>query len=177
VDPIGERSAIVVPIELPDALDAIRREHVENANLGVPAHVTLLFPFVPPKAIDQATLARVAAVVSLEPAFGVEFREVRRWMSGGTGDSLVWLPPEPPAPFVALTEALSAAFPEHPPYGGAHDEVVPHLTLATDDPARFDSIEAQARPLMGFRRSVRAASLLVEGPDGRWSTRHRFSLG
>ena len=43
---------------------------------------------------------------------------------------MVYLAPEPAAPFVALTEAVGAEFPGFPPYGGAFDEVVPHLTIS-----------------------------------------------
>ena len=42
---------------------------------------------------------------------------------------VVWLAPRPDEPFRALTRAVSAAFPGYPPYGGAHDPVIPHLTI------------------------------------------------
>ena len=46
--------------------------------------------------------------------------------------------PEPREPFVELTQAVWRRWPGHPPYGGAHREIVPHLTLAVgaEDAAR-----------------------------------------
>ena len=170
-----------MPVRLPPALEAIRLEHVDNANLGVPAHVTLLFPFVPAAELDTAVIARIAEVVARTRAFDVELTEVASWEPGPTEEGVVWLPPMLAAPFVELTEALTAAFPEYPPYGGLHDEVIPHLTLANRGTRgqRLDipAVEAAARPGLPFRRRVTTASLLVEDSVGRWRTRRRILLG
>jgi len=48
-------------------------------------------------------------------AFAVTFAESARF--AGEVETL-YLRPEPSGPFAAMTEALAAAFPEHPPYGG-----------------------------------------------------------
>jgi len=42
----------------------------------------------------------------------------------------MWLDPEPALPFRDLTNAVWRMFPQHPPYGGAHPDLIPHLTLA-----------------------------------------------
>jgi 2'-5' RNA ligase superfamily len=47
---------------------------------------------------------------------------------------VVWLAPRPDEPFRALTRAVSAALPGYLPYGGAYDDVIPHLTIG-DRPA------------------------------------------
>src|SRR5215211_1311771 len=100
MDQPGPRSAVVVAIPLPDALEAIRQDHVDNARLGVPAHVTLLFPFVPARDLDAADVDLVAAVVRRTPAFEVELREVRTFVPGPTEEGVLWLAPEPDRPFV-----------------------------------------------------------------------------
>jgi 2'-5' RNA ligase len=176
VESVGGRSAIVVPIALPDALEAIRRDHVDNARLGVPAHVTLLFPFVPAKALDQGTIDRARAVIAAIEAFDVEFREVTYFDPIPTKEGVVWLAPEPAAPFIAITEALATAFPGYLPYGGIHDTVVPHLTLANVDidlPALISSAQVE----LPFRRRVDAAAVLVEDDAGRWRIAERLPLG
>lgn len=46
-------------IEVPEAEPAVRhhREHFDASTpLGVPAHITVLFPFMPPETIDTAAL-------------------------------------------------------------------------------------------------------------------------
>jgi hypothetical protein len=42
---------------------------------------------------------------------------------------LIYLAPNPTEPFKRLTEIMAAAFPDWPPYGGAFDDVVPHLSI------------------------------------------------
>ena len=137
----ARRSGIIVPIRLPAELEAIRMREVASARAGAPAHVTLLFPFVPARELRAAHLQRVAAVIGSVPAFDVVLREARRWDPGGdAAEGVIWLDPEPSAPFVALTEALGRAFPDYLPYGGLHDRIIPHLTIASDDRRRLSAV-------------------------------------
>ena len=174
----GRRSAIIVPIRLPEPLETIRMREVASARAGAPAHVTLLFPFVPAAELRAEHLARVADVITSVPAFDVRLREVRRWdPGGGAPEGVIWLDPQPSAPFVALTEALGRAFPDYQPYGGLHDTIIPHLTIASDDRRQLASVQVAAARELPLRRRVSAAILIVEGADGRWRTRRRFALG
>lgn len=172
------RSAIVVPIRLPASLRTLMLRESESARLGVPAHVTLLFPFVPAPLIGRDVLVGIARLVEAAPAFDVAFEAVRRFEPGeGARNGVVWLAPEPVAPFLSLIDRLSTAFPDYPPYGGMFHEVIPHLTIADDAAARMHANEAEAYRHLPFRLRVREIALLVEGVDGRWRTRRRFSLG
>jgi 2'-5' RNA ligase len=143
----------------------------------VPPHITILAPFVDVEGLDRGAIARVGEIVAGVPAFDVGFEAVRRWPASELGTGVVWLEPTPSEPFVALTRAIWAAFPDYPPYGRPDDELEAHLTIAIDDPARFDAAEAEACRLVPFRRRATAVTLLVQGPDGRWRTRRRFALG
>lgn len=173
----ARESAIIVPIRLPSALADIRLRETADGPAGVPGHVTLLYPFMPPGSIDARVLATVARVFAAARVLDVRFMEVRRWEpSGGAPEGVVWLDPEPAAPFEELIAALSKAFPDFPPYGGMHDTVIPHVSLASIDRRHQDGVEAEARRWLPFRRRVGAAALIVEGADGRWRTRRRFPL-
>lgn len=176
MEEIGGRSAIVAQIRLPDRLEAIRLEHVDNARLGVPAHVTLLFPFVPAASIDSRVIAGAAVAIARTAAFDVEFREVTSFDPGPTPEGVVWLRPAPSAPFLVLTESLVDAFPGYLPYEGLHEEVVPHLTLA-EMGMDIAGIKRRASETLPFRRRVAAAVLLVEDGSGRWRARRRLPLG
>jgi 2'-5' RNA ligase len=174
----GRRSGIIVPVWLPEPLEAIRMREVASARAGAPAHVTLLFPFVPVASLEAGHLARVAEAIRSVAAFDVVLREARRWdAGGGAPEGVVWLYPEPSEPFVVLTRALAGAFPEYQPYGGLHDTIIPHLTIASDDRRRLRAVQAAAASSLPLRRRVSAATLIVEGVDGRWRTRRRFRLG
>ena len=176
MDRFGERSAIVVPIALPEALERMRRDHVDNARLGVPAHVTLLFPFVPAASLQPSDVALAATAIARTPAFDVGFREPMTFDSTPAKEGVVWLAPEPPAPFIAMTEALVGAFPDHLPYDGLHDTVIPHLTLANVD-VDLSAMVAATRPHLPFSRRVESAAVLVEDSAGRWRVAHELPLG
>jgi len=79
---------------------------------------------------------------------------VHRFPGGG-----VYLAPEPAQPFRRLTLALFDRFPEHPPYGGAFDDVVPHLSLPVPDDGDEASLAAELGIRFPLRAYAREASL------------------
>jgi hypothetical protein len=118
-------SALLIPV--PEATPAVRRHRLwldPSAAAGVPEHITLISPFVPPDRLDTAVRGRLAAFFAGVRPFRFELREIR-WF----GDEVMWLAPEPAAPFVELTQRLVVEF-GFPPYEGAFAEVTPHLSVA-----------------------------------------------
>jgi hypothetical protein len=116
-----------VLVLVPEAEPAVRkhRAHLDvAASWGVPAHLSVVYPFVPPAQVDDAVLTRLAAAVGTVPAFDCMFPRTD-WFD----DDVLWLAPDPDAPFRELTRAVVAAFPAHQPYGGAYAEPTPHLTV------------------------------------------------
>jgi 2'-5' RNA ligase len=166
-------SAVV--IEVPRAaplVDGWRQQYTHDAPVGVPAHVTLLYPFVPPEQLDTAVEDRLAALVGAMEPFEFVLRRTARF-----DEPLLYLPPEPPEPFLRLTEAIAVEWPEHPPYEGIHDTVVPHLTVAHADHAVLDEIADTLEPQLPVESRASEASLLEEGEDGLWRRRRKFILG
>jgi 2'-5' RNA ligase len=142
----------------------------DRPSIGVPPHVTLLYPFVPAEAVESA-LDDLRALFAATPSFDVSFREVRRW------PEMAYLAPEPPEPFARLTEAIVAQWPDHPPYEGIHETVIPHLTVAYGDDTLLDEIEADVGPHLPVSVHIIEAVLLEElVPDERWRERARFPL-
>lgn len=139
--------------------------------LGVPAHVTLLFPFLTLDQIDAATVAELTAVFASMPAIEVTFSEAGRF------PDVVYLAPEPKAWFIGMTERLSARFGLQP-YGGQHAEIVPHLTVARHaDPAVQGTIAAELAQILPIATTVHEVLLVEEEPDGHWRHAARFPLG
>ena len=124
VDARATHTAVLalVPAAEP-VVGALRDELDPSAPQGVPAHVTVLFPFVPARAVDDGTVATLRRAVREVAPFSFRLDAV-----GWFGDDFVWLAPNPPEPFAELTERTARAFPDHPPYEGEH-EPVPHLTV------------------------------------------------
>jgi hypothetical protein len=73
-----------------------------TAGRGIPAHVTILYPFVPPGQITAAMLGKATDAAACVPGFDCQFAG-----TGWFGDQVVWLAPEPASPFWALTAACA----------------------------------------------------------------------
>src|SRR3954466_12753022 len=101
------QTALIVPI--PDAEPAVgpfRASLDRAASWGVPAHVTVLYPFLPPERIDEAVLAAVREIVAAVPRTDVSLSR-GAWF----GDPVVWLAPQPDHPFRDLPSAVWRRFP------------------------------------------------------------------
>ena len=99
-----------------------------SAAAGSPAHVTVLYPFLEPRAIDEAVERDLGQIAAAAEPFDLRLGRIGRF------PGVVWLAPEPAAPFAALTDAVAARWPDRRPYEGAHDRVIHHLTVADGAP-------------------------------------------
>lgn len=141
---------------------ALRLRHDSSAALGVPAHITILFPFAAPESVDEEA---VSELVASHPAFAFELRSVEHF-----DDDVTYLAPVPAEPFARLTRSVAERWPDYQPYEGLHDEPIPHLTigecrLELDAPL---PIECHAHEVL---------LLEEEEPGGRYFVRRRFPLG
>lgn len=169
-------TAVIVPIAAAEPVVGPHRRRFDRAaSWGVPAHVTVVYPFVPPAGIDD-TIRRLEALVAGVPTFDVTFTECR-WF----GEDVLWLAPEPEQPFRDLTDRLVAEFPDHPPYAGAHDDVVPHLTVGESrlgSVAELRAAETSVSRVLPLTARVDHALLLAgtDRPDS-WRTVATLPLG
>ncbi|HMG25831.1 MAG TPA: 2'-5' RNA ligase family protein [Acidimicrobiia bacterium] len=164
-------SALLVPVpEAEPCVQKHRFRHDSVALLGVPAHITVLYPFMTPDEISDSATAAVERVLEHFPEFPFLLTRLEHFPEGAT-----YLAPEPAAPFVDLTMAIAERFPEYPPYGGAHADVIPHLTVAQTPDAPADEL-AEIERHLPIRCVAREAWLMVEDDKGRWHTRTRFAL-
>lgn len=170
-------SAVIVPVPAVEPVVAEHRRRLDPGSAwGVPAHVTVLYPFVPPSEHGPAVLERLAEAVRSIPAFSCSF--------GGPdwfGENVVWLRPEPDASFRALIDAVWQSFPDYPPFGGDHDDVIPHLTIGQVGTARLDQLraaEAAVRPRLPVESRISEAVLMVgsDAPNS-WTVVQRLPLG
>jgi 2'-5' RNA ligase len=100
--------------------------YVLRAPGTVQAHITLLGPFVQREEMDDRLLGDLRDLF----AGTAPFTFTLDGPPGTLDDGTLCLEPRPAEPFVRLTHALEAAYPEHPAYGGAFAQPRPHLTLA-----------------------------------------------
>jgi 2'-5' RNA ligase len=166
-------SALIVPVALPVDLEQLRGRFDPSAGQGVPGHITLLYPFMPPGQIHDQVLTSVAQIVSAVAPFSFTLARVQRW------PDVVCLLPEPSEPFSRLIKLLAAAFPAYPPYGGMHapDDVVPHVTIAQSHRAEdLDMAQAALRGPQPITTRCEAIALIARSPGQDWQSvwRHRL---
>ena len=155
-----------MPVPEAEALvGALRLQYDWSAARGVPAHITVLFPFLADDELDHAALA---AVLAAHRAFDFELASVERF-----GDDVTYLAPVPDAPFRALTEAVWRRWPARPPY-----ERRPRRPDPAPDDRRDEPRRARRRGGPTDCCRAREVLLIVETePDGAWAVLRRYALG
>jgi 2'-5' RNA ligase len=168
-------SGLVVPVPAATPVVAPWRERLDRTAVhGVPAHITVLYPFVPPSQVGPDVTRQLAELFAAAPPFDFALRQV-----GWFDDEVVYLAPEPAEPFVGLTHRVMDAFPAYLPYEGAYDQVTPHLTVGAG--AHADLRRAADAVQASLPINARAGDVwLMVGtatPARRWRVRARFPLG
>lgn len=186
-EPVTDReTAVLVPVREAERVVSPHRSRLDGAAaLGVPAHVTVLFPFVPPPEITPSVVDALAAAVASVSAFGCEF-PATSWF----GEDVLYLAPRPGEPFRALTRAICAAFPGYLPYGGAFADTIPHLTIGERERgggrpagevggvADLRAAEAAVLPQLPVLAQVSRVWLMAGGSaPGSWHTLAELPLG
>ncbi len=169
----------VLLIEVPEAeplVGAYRARFDPVAAHGVPAHITVLFPFLAPDEIGRAELEGLEALFADADPFDFALESVAEFPG-------VWyLAPEPAESFRALTRSVVARYPDCPPYGGVHGSVItPHLTVAQSaNPVEFATIGAELKAACTAMLPIRSRAqtvLLMHNVAGEWTVRRSFRLG
>lgn len=143
------------------------------ASAGVPAHVTLLYPFLDSALVDDGVLAELDWFFRGVDAFAVRFDAVAAFEDAG----VLYLDPEG-RELDDLAAALARRWPETPPYGGAVDAPHAHLTVVrTSDAALRAEAGAAMRSGLPLAAVAARAALWVCDEEGRWTEAHAFAFG
>ena len=170
---MAESGFIVCVPEAEAMVGSLRERFDSSARLGVPAHVTVLFPFMSPENITASVVQRIASVLREAQRFEFSLAKVARF------PATAYLEPEPAATFIALTESLAREFPQFPPFGGEFPTIIPHLTVAHGSitEAEFAAAElASSLALNGPIASACSSLVLMENSSGTWRQMHVFPL-
>lgn len=158
-------------LEVPEAeplVGELRREGDVSASLGVPAHVTLLYPFVDDP--DPGIVEELRWFFAGVDGFPLDFSAV------GEFPEVVYLAPDQAAEVSGLIDALARRWPEHPPYGGLFEQVVPHLTVVDTPDGELRQRARQAvEPGLPVRSWATEASLWAQ-TGTHWHCLARFPL-
>jgi 2'-5' RNA ligase len=154
------QSAVVLPLPgLGPVVEGWRRRCEPSARLGMPAHITLLFPFLAEPELTSGAVAELAAIMGSFRAFALRFERT------ATFPGVLYLAPTPAEPLIEMTRAIEARWPDHPASGGAFEEVVPHVTVTNGaDPGVMQAAgDELARQLPLSSAADRAALYVFTG--------------
>ena len=168
------QSTLLVPVLAAEPwVKDLRERYDPTAAVGVPAHITVLFPFISPDLLTDDDLARATETFQRFRPFEFRLEQVDRFPES------FYLVPEPDEPFISLTEAVVREFPEYPPYGGKFTEIVPHLTVANRSAELSGIAEAELLAIMKDLGPIHAIGNVVElyeNSSGHWRWAHSFPL-
>lgn len=166
-------SAVIVRAQLAPGLERLRRRRVGNAAVGVPAHMTLLHPFIEPEALRRSVRRTLRDVAAGHHPFDYRQARLAEWPDA------IYVAVDPVESFVRLHRDLQAAFPDWPIYGADPDfEFEPHITVAD----RQGKLEPGVREDPAWRAlphpaHAAAIEVIATRPDGRWRLVWRIPLG
>lgn len=173
MDAPGSTAIVVLTREAEPVIGGFYRRHTGAGRDGMTPHVTLIVPFIAASEIDAAAEGRLASLFGRFEAFDYVLRRFEYFESG-----VLYLAPQPPAPFIDLVLALTDEFPEYPPYEGVHDDVIPHATVVeSDDRELLDEVRSETQPRLPIACRAAEATLVERGADLRWRPRTAFALG
>ena len=168
------QSTLLVPVPAAEPwVKDLRERYDPTAVVGVPAHITVLFPFISPDLITESDLAKTTGTFQRFRPFEFRLEQVGRFPES------LYLIPESDEPFISLTEAIVREFPEYPPYGGKFTEIVPHLTVANRSAELSTIAETKLSKIMKELGPIHAVCNVVElyeNSSGRWRWAHSFPL-
>jgi len=164
----------VLSFEADALVHSFRMKYHAVAADGVPAHITILFPFMHPDAVDGAVIAQLRRLFAGHDQFDYALTDIRRF------PNVIYLASEPAQPFISLTKAVVTAFSDYPPFEGQFPDIIPHLTVAyLEDQPALNKIEMEfaARAATSLPLQVNTKQVwLLERRDGRWRKHTAFAL-
>jgi 2'-5' RNA ligase len=141
-----ESALLIIPPRKVQAFAYPLREEFDAESFNrVPAHITLLYPFVPSDQVAEI-IPTLEALCAGIPAFEIELDRYGRF------EDAIFLESSKPDKLQDLYQQLINTFPDYPAYKGEHGtDLHPHLTLARfEDPAEGDKIELPPEPRFTF---------------------------
>jgi hypothetical protein len=173
---MSAESALVVLVPEAEAVAKPFRDRYDpSAAAGMPAHITLLYPFKAPDDVDGLTLGKLRDCFARLQPIAFSLRTIKRF------PDVLYLAPEPGEPFRQLTLSIWNLFPETPPYGGKWPDIIPHLSVAQlADEAQLTAIEHDFAKASQDKLPIRATAskiALMDTRSGRWELRAMFGLG
>lgn len=165
-------TTLAVPVHEAMFIQPFRTRHIVTPAATLPPHVTVHAPFKDVEVINQAVLDELKALIGSHPQFQFVLHKIGRF----SDIDVLYLVPEPVAPFYGLSQSIQSSFVDTPPQF-AHP--VFHLTIAHDGKADLDHIEEKFHDEYQSRLPIEARATevcLYEKREGVWLKHTSFAL-
>jgi 2'-5' RNA ligase len=143
---ISTAIVIFAPFEVQAVAVPMLKQYFPEALRRAPAHITILYPFVP--------VEKLAAACGLLRALCADYAPFDITLDGyGTFPQIAFMKIVNPEPIKALFRRVRALFPEYLPYEGQYgDDLHPHVTVAQfPDEAAQQAVHLPAYAPITFR--------------------------
>lgn len=125
-----EKSVICVLVPTANKILSIVKKYKKSVELpleGIPPHITLQFPWIPPTKITEKDLKDLEKMFTSFKPF--KFKLEIGWF----GEEVLILKPVISDKFIKITEKIVSTWPEYPYYSGEYSKIEPHLTIANGE--------------------------------------------
>lgn len=133
---------------------------------GIPAHITVLYPFIPPIRITSQTRDELAQLAAATDRFAVTITSLAQY------EITTYLNLEPEEPVRALTHRIFEKWPDYPPYGDMDLYIQPHMALAQG--VIPSDVETTALPHLPVNAEITQLTVMVRRWSGRWKVDSQF---
>ncbi len=170
------QSVILIPIPSADPVIGEWRKKYDHVALhGIPAHITLLFPFKESSQITQEIIKKLEGIFLKVKQFPFTLDRIN------TFPNVIFLDPNPRDEFIKLIEAIVHIFPENSPYEGKYSSINPHATIAQiSDIEKTDSLKKQIEEDISINFPIQClakeAWLMIEDEKGEWHIQSKFQF-
>lgn len=124
-----DESALVLPVaEAEGIAGPYRRKYTIDGAMGMPAHITILYPFFADDQWNENSRCSLARTISDITPFSFQLSRLCRFPQ----HHVLYLEPSPREEIIEVIHTMAQSFPECPPYGGEIplEKVRPHMTVA-----------------------------------------------
>jgi len=167
-------SALIVPVpEAEQFVSDLRIQYDPSAAVGVPAHITINYPFTPYGFRPEQVNDEIQKSLSGVSQFTYNLGEIR------TFPEAVFLFPQPEELFISLINAVFSLFPESPPYKGEFPQIIPHLTIAQITAEKVEQVKIDVFKRIGSHLPIRAIARevwIIDNSENTWKRRKVFTL-
>jgi hypothetical protein len=116
---MSQTALIVAVPEAEQLVNETRNKYDPASMLGVPAHISLLYPFMPPAKVDEKVLQKLESLFASMVPFSYYLDTIRSF------PETLYIAPEPASEFVRMIQAVTRAFPEYPPMATSMNQLFP----------------------------------------------------